>query len=72
MGSIALNPATKEFAVGLDSVLGVVMLALYVLLHVWILLRTIYPQRRREARGYVKMDPRFKLELQRCHLLLHL
>ena len=61
LGSIAMNPETKDFAVGLDSVLCVVMLALYVLLHVWILLRTIYPQRRREAQGYVKMDPRFKL-----------
>ena len=61
LGGIAMNPETKDFAVGLDSVMCVVMLALYVLLHVWGLLRTIYPQRRREAHGYVKMDPRFKL-----------
>ena len=41
LGGIAMNPETKDFAVGMDSVMCVVMLALYVLLHVWGLLRTI-------------------------------
>jgi hypothetical protein len=42
LGGIAMNPETKDFAVGMDSAMCVVMLALYVLLHVWGLLRTIY------------------------------
>ena len=71
LGGIAMNPETKDFAVGMDSAMCVVMLALYVLLHVWGLLRTIYPQRRREAHGYVKMDPRFKLGTAALPSVMH-